>query len=202
MLLMRWDMLLWSNFELWLLNGELFYVANWCAQICNPTNQSQRGNEPAGSLVHPFWPPGVCTDETGVPDFYYAANFTLMTQVFVGLVDGWHRGTFSPDTCCCGHGIMNGRLSMPAFSKNVAGYLWHDIDYTFVRGQGLQRARCMGEEVGGGGMMWTEWQGRARAAAASAANVVAYDVRLPQRHSICPNTLNSCDPNAKCLRHM
>ena len=100
MLLFRWDMLLWTAFELAMLDPQLFYVANWYAQSCSPSGPNNRTMK-AGSLRRAEFPgtPPICSDETGVPDFYYASGYSLMEDVFVGLVDDLRRRAFAPQAC-------------------------------------------------------------------------------------------------------
>lgn len=208
-LMMRWDMLLWSALELPQLDNRLFYVANWCTQRCDGGSSDSK----AAGLAAVVFPgsPLACSDDEGVPDFYYASSHRLMQDVFDGLVDDLRQGVFQARRCCCGHGIMSGRLSMDAFRFKVGRYLWHLYDYTFVRGSGAAQHRCMLRASDGHGMRWSErrtgpgmWtmaRPGPEPVEVTAASVAAYDVKWPQRGSVCPQTLNNCLVAAGCMVH-
>lgn len=181
----RWDAVLYSAFEIAKLDAGLLYRANWCSA------SGMRAGGGEGRECYELQD-FVC-DATGVPDFYFAGNATSMRRVFAGLSErAWFA---SPPTvrnagCCCMHGLLAGALGRAERQDGVAlgRYLYHHIDYDFVR-DGQVGKRFHDKErlafVRSGGSLWLEGD-------ADGLHEPPYRIDAMQRESVCSENLHIC----------
>ena len=108
-LILRYDAIIRTPFQLDALNPKLFYVANWCSAsgLGGHIKSSGKGKFPNRfcSPLHRWW-----ADQEGIPDFYFASSPLLVNYVFSGIVNDFIGRKFVTAGESTAHGIIRGRL--------------------------------------------------------------------------------------------
>ena len=128
-LLLRWDVLFFSPFDLTALNYSLFYRANWCQATKAP-----RATPSACVPLEDFNASG-CASGEGVPDFWFAGTATNMRLVFVDALRDLAERRYAPERCAPLHGILAGRLAAVSrwHGLPLGRVLYQNFDFAFVR---------------------------------------------------------------------
>ena len=124
-LIMRWDVVWYSDFRVSDLDPLTLYRANWCRAVGPWLGNRCRG-------LRPFKSPALtCSDSEGVPDFYLAGRMSTMTSALADGADAYVAGTIPPKRCPALHGVLAGLLQRS--NVTLGRYLVHQMDYDFVR---------------------------------------------------------------------
>ena len=178
-LIMRWDVVWYSDFRVSDLDPLTLYRANWCRAVGPWLGNQCRG-------LRPFKSPALtCSDAEGVPDFYLAGRASTLTSALADGADAYVAGTIPPKRCPALHGVLAGLLQRS--NVTLGRYLVHQMDYDFVREpregrrfDDRERASTDAAPLWRNADDWRPW-------------------REAQAASVCPSDLYFCDCEAKPL---
>jgi hypothetical protein len=89
-----------------------------------------------------------------MPDYYFAANATTMSNMFYRIVDDWHEGKFRKAAGHCNHGLLGGRLLYMSGTVRTGRYKYHKIDFEIPRHASWYPVPSLVEYLAERGALW------------------------------------------------
>jgi hypothetical protein len=195
-LLLRWDALFFTPFMIGELNSSLLYRSNFCLAPGD-------GGDVAGEKCVPLVPYFNRKCPHGdVPDYWFAANGTVMELVFGRALQEYSQKKFNRKNCAVLHGVLAGLIAYKRATLHVplGRYRYHHMDSEIFR-QPLLDPRLRGflgetragstAPVGAEAELGRVWQ-HSSAMHALSNHPYEYDWREQRTCSVCSSGLRFC----------